>query len=62
MEKQDVYKMIIPKERDLKQIAKLATSSPEIINYLITGISEEDARIKYGCSNTLVIIGEKNPE
>jgi hypothetical protein len=62
MEKQDVYKMIIRKERDLKQIAKLATSSPEIINYLITGISEEDARIKYGCSNTLVIIGEKNPE
>lgn len=54
--------MMIPKERDLKQIAKLAANKPEIINFLITGITEEDARIKYGCNNTLLIIGEKNPE
>jgi hypothetical protein len=62
MDKQDIFNSLIAKERDLKHIAKLATNSPEIINYLITGISESNTRIKYGCINTLVIISEKNPE
>jgi len=62
MDKQDIFNSLIPKERNLKQIAKIATNSPEIINDLITGITENDTRIKYGCINTLVIISEKQPE
>lgn len=62
MDKKEFFNLLIPKERDLKQIAKSATGSTEIINYLIEGISEYNPRIKYGSSNTLIIISENKPE
>jgi len=62
MDKQDLFIRLIPKERDLQEIAKMAIKSPEIVNYLIGGITENDVRIKYGCSNTLIIVSENTPE
>lgn len=62
MDKQDLFNRLIPKERDLQEIAKMAIKSPEIVNYLIGGILENDVRIKYGCSNTLIIVSENTPE
>jgi len=62
MNKQDLFNKLIQKKRDLQQIAKMAIKTPEIVNYLISGIKEDNARIKYGCTNTLIIISEKTPE
>ena len=62
MNKQDLFKKLIPKERDLQQIAKMAVRSPEIVNYLISGIKEDNVRIRFGSNNTLLIISEKTPE
>lgn len=61
IDKQEFYESLIPKERDLVKVANLAIGSTELINHLIEGISHGSKRIKYGCSNTLVIISEKNP-
>jgi hypothetical protein len=62
MNKQDLFAKLIPKERNLQQIAKMAITSPAIVKYLISGIKEENVSIKYGCNNTLLIISEKTPE
>ena len=40
----------------------MVIKSPELLKYLISGINETDARIKYGCNNTLLILSEKKPE
>ena len=62
MNKQDLFTRLIEKDRDLLQIAKMAINTPEIVNYLISGIKEENVHIKYGCGNTLIIISGKTPE
>jgi hypothetical protein len=62
MNKKYLFNKLIPIERDLKQIAKMAIITPEIVNYLISVIKEDNDRIKYGCTNTLIIISEKTPE
>ena len=62
MNKQDLFNEFIPKNRDLQRVASLVIKSPEILKYLVSGINEKDARIKYGCNNTLLILGEKKPE
>lgn len=62
MNKQDLFTRLIAKERNLQQIAKMAIKSPAIVKYLVSGIKEENVRIKYGCNNTLLIISEETPE
>ena len=62
MKKQDLFTRLIAKERNLQQIAKMAIKSPAIVKYLVSGIKEENVRIKYGCNNTLLIISEETPE
>ena len=62
MNKQDLFNEFIPKGRDLKKVADLAIKSPEVLEYLVSGLNETDARIKYGCNNTLLILSEKKPE
>ena len=62
MNKQDLFNEFIPKGRDLKQVADMVIKSPEVLKYLVSGLNETDARIKYGCNNTLLILSEKKPE
>jgi hypothetical protein len=62
MNKQDVFCRLIPKERDLQKIAVMSVKSPEIVKYLVSGVKEDDVRIKFGCNNTLLIISERTPE
>ena len=62
MNKQDLFNEFIPKNRDLQRVAGIVIKSPEILKYLVQGINEKEARIKYGCNNTLLILSEKKPE
>jgi hypothetical protein len=62
MNKQNLFNEFIPKVRNLKHVADLAIKLPEVLEYLVSGLNETDARIKYGCNNTLLILSEKNPE
>ena len=62
MNKQEVFDKLIPKDRDLQQVAELVIKSPELLKYLISGINEKEARIKYGCNNTLLLLSKKKPE
>ena len=62
MNKQEVFDKLIPKDRDLQQVAELVIKSPELLKYLISGIDETEARIKYGCNNILLLLSEKMPE
>ncbi len=58
MNKQTLYERLDPK---LDQIADMAIIDTNIIQLLLNGLSEDNARIKYGCSNTLIIISNKQP-
>lgn len=60
MNKQEVFDKLIPKDRDLQQVAELVIKSPELLKYLISGINEKEARIKYGCNNTLLLLSKKS--
>lgn len=62
MNKQNLFNEFIPKGRDLRQVADFAIKLPEVLEYLVSGLNETDARIKYGCNNTLLILSEKKPE
>jgi len=62
MNKQEVCDKLIPKDRDLQQVAELVIKSPELLKYLISGINEKEACIKYGCNNTLLLLSKKKPE
>jgi len=62
MKKDLFYQQLIPKERDLDKIALQASKIPELISHLLEGTCEKNARIRFGCLNTLVLISEKNPE
>ncbi len=61
MEKKALYELLIPKDRDLDRIAEEAIENPSIISYLTAGLENDNARIKYGCLNTMVLLSEKNP-
>ena len=58
MNKETLYERLDPK---LDQIAEMAIDDTSIIKLLLNGISEDNARIKLGCSNTLIIISTKEP-
>jgi len=62
MNKQDLFNEFIPKDRNLQLVAGIVIKSPEVLKYLVSGLNETDARIKYGCNNTLLILSEKKPE
>jgi len=62
MNKQDLFNEFILKGRDLKQVADMVIKSPEVLKYLVSGLNEAHAGIKYGCNNTLLILSEKKPE
>lgn len=62
MEKEKLYKRLIPKKRNLGKIASESVNKSEIVSYLLEGVQNENIRIRYGCFNTLVLISEKNPE
>ena len=49
MNKETLYERLDPK---LDQIAEMAIDDTSIIKLLLNGISEDNARIKLGCSNT----------
>ena len=49
MEKETLYKRLIPKNRNLDEIALEAIKTPEIISQLLDGIQEKSARVKFGC-------------
>ena len=36
MNKQEVFDKLIPKDRDLQQVAELVIKSPELLKYLIS--------------------------
>lgn len=59
MNKQALYERLDPK---LDQIADMAINDPSIVKLLFDGLSEDNPRIKYGCSNTLIIISGKQPD
>ena len=50
---------MIPKELDLKALAKKAKKNEQLIQMLIDELNNSKARIKYGSLNTLVLISEK---
>jgi len=56
--RQTLYERLDPK---LDQIADMAINDTNIIKLLLGGLSEDNARIKFGCSNTLIIISERQP-
>ena len=62
MNKQELFNEFILKGRDLKQVADMVIKSPEVLKYLVSGLNEAHAGIKYGCNNTLLILSEKKPE
>jgi len=62
MDKQTLFQKLEAKDRDLEQIVSKVIDNPEMVDYLISGLSEENARIKYSCSNTLVKISERKTE
>ncbi len=62
MKKEVLYEKLIPKDRDLNIIAEKSINDQELISLLIEGINEESARLKYGCLNTLIIVGKINPD
>lgn len=62
MKKEILYKKFIPKDRNLDKVAADAIKTPEIIQYLLDGVSEKNVRVKFGCFNTLVLISEKEPK
>ena len=62
MNKQDLFNEFIFKDRDLQQVAGMVIESPEVLKYLVSGLNETDARIKFGCNNTLLILSEKKPK
>ncbi len=62
MEKQKIYNKLIPKDRKLEEIALETNNNPKIVYYLLEGVENNNARIRYGCFNTLVLISEQNPE
>lgn len=62
MKKEELYEKFIPKDRDLDKIALKTIEDPEVLPYLLEGMNEKSARVKFGCFNTLVLISEKEPE
>ena len=62
MKKEELYTILIPKERDLENLAKKAENNEQIIQLLIEELKNSEARIKYGSLNTLVLISEKSPK
>jgi hypothetical protein len=62
MNKQDLFNEFIPKDRDLQQVAGMVIKSPEVLKCLVSGLNETDARIKYSCNNTLLILSKNKPE
>ncbi len=62
MRQEDLYKRLIPKDRNLGEIASEAAENTEIISFLLNGVQETNPRVKYGCLNSLVIISENNPK
>lgn len=62
MKKEILYKKFIPRDRNLDKIAIDAIKTPEIIQHLLDGVKEKNARVKFGCFNTLVLISEKEPK
>ncbi len=62
MNKEELLELLIPKERDLKTIAKQSSEDENIIKHLIEGLNSSNTRIKYGSLNTLDIISQKFPE
>ncbi len=62
MEKEELYERLIPKDRNLDGIAREAIKNSEIISYLLEGVEYKNARVKFGCFNTLVLISENKPE
>ena len=62
MNKQELFNEFILKGGDLKQVADMVIKSPEVLKYLVSGLNEAHAGIKYGCNNTLLILSEKKPE
>lgn len=62
MEKEKIYKRLIPKERNLDNIAEKSIKNPEIVSFLLEGVQSKNVRIRFGCFNTLVLISEQNPE
>jgi len=62
MEKEELYEKLIPKDRNLDEIAREAIKNSKIISYLLDGVEYKNARVKFGCFNTLVLISENEPE
>jgi len=62
MDKEALYKRLIPKERNLNKIAAESIKNLEIVTYLLEGVQNKNVRIRFGCFNTLVLISEKNPK
>lgn len=62
MEKERLYKSLIPKERNLDKVVSEAVNNHKIVSYLLEGVQNENVRIRYGCFNTLVIISRKYPK
>lgn len=62
MKKEELFEILSPKERDLETLADEAINDHQIIRLLIYELNNTNARIKYGCLNTLVLISEKKPK
>lgn len=58
MDKQTLYDRLDPK---LDQIADMAIRDHNMIDLFFNGLSEDNAKIKYGCSNILIMISRKDP-
>ncbi len=61
MKKEEFYKTLVPKERNLDKIASESIEDPKIISYLLEGVKNKNVRIRFGCFNTLVIISGQAP-
>ena len=62
MDKEQLYEQLRSKDRNLKNIADKTADNKGIIKHLIDGLGENNADVKFGSSNTLIIISERYPE
>ncbi len=59
MDKQTLYNRLDP---NLNEIADQAIADSQLITLLFGGMAEDNPRIKYGSSNTLILVCKKAPE
>jgi hypothetical protein len=61
MKTEELYEILIPKERNLEVLVNKAINDNQIAHLLINELNNTNAKIKYGCLNTLVLISEISP-